>query len=44
MTTDKQPGLELAPSTALMVLDTANLTVEMAVGSQLSATVNEGDL
>ncbi len=27
-----------------MVLGTANLTVEMAVGSQLSATVSEGDL
>jgi hypothetical protein len=27
-----------------MVLDTANLTVEMAGGSQLSATVSEGDL
>ena len=27
-----------------MVLGTANLTVEMAVGSPLSATVSEGDL
>jgi hypothetical protein len=27
-----------------MVLGTANLTVEMAVGSRLSATVSEGDL
>jgi hypothetical protein len=27
-----------------MVLGTANSTVEMAVGSQLSATVSEGDL
>ena len=27
-----------------MVLGTANSTVQMAVGSQLSATVSEGDL
>ena len=27
-----------------MVLGTANLTVEMVVGGQLSATVSEGDL
>jgi hypothetical protein len=29
--------------TKQMVLDTANTTVETTVGSQLSATVSEGD-
>ena len=44
LTTSGQPDQPPPCQEIRMVLGTANLTVEMAVGSQLSATVSEEDL